>query len=44
MVSWYWPIVSFVVACLVWEYLGSTIKVWLHLEEKKIGTDIKSKL
>lgn len=33
---------AFVAGALVWEFLGSTIKVWLHLQERAVGTDIKN--
>jgi hypothetical protein len=36
--------VGFVAGCIVWNYFGTKIKVWLHLEEAKAGAAIKNKI
>ena len=36
-----WAAGSFVAGCIVWEFLGEKIKVFLHLKESQAGAAIK---
>lgn len=35
-----WTIAGFLAGCVTWNYAGATVKGWLHIKEKQVGTTV----